>query len=394
MIIFETPTTIDPLTIKTFGVSVKESDSPIGFFGTGMKYAIAILLRKNQKIHIHTPDSTYHFSKKDVGIRGQMHPMIKMNDELLGFTAEVGKTWELWMAYRELWSNTIDEGGIVWKSGDPDAKIKPDHSYVVVEGEAFEKVYQNRSQYILQNEDSKWALPDLSISRGSTAAFFYRGIRVFKSTIPFYLTYNRTADTDLTEDRTLKYQHLAMQKLGYSLAKSDEQKLITEILTAPVGCWEQSFNWAQFDSKAPEVFAEVANELFKRNALTNISAYKWAVVSRGGLQHKPRDKTEMESKMLEKAFAFCRFLGYKTELYPVIITSDLPHTIFGQADPREAKIYISNRAFQAGTKQLTITLIEETIHLQHNLLDESREMQEYLLHQFVSLGEQLKGEPL
>lgn len=394
MIIFETPTTIDPLTIKTFGVSVKESDNPIGFFGTGMKYAIAVLLRHNQKIHIHTPEDVYHFSKEDVEIRGQIHPMIKMNQELLGFTAEVGKTWELWMAYRELWSNTIDEGGTVWKTGDTFPEIKSNHSYVVVGGEAFEKVYQNRGQYILQNEDAKWVLPDVSISKGPNASFFFRGIRVFKSTVPFYLTYNRTADTDLTEDRTLKYQHLAMSKLGLSLARSDSASLITEILTAPAGCWEQSFNWANFDSKAPEVFAEVANELFKRNALTNINAYKWAVISRGGLQHKPRDKTEMEGKMLERAFAFCRFLGYKTELYPVVITSDLPHTIFGQADPREAKIYISDRAFQAGTKQLAITLIEETIHLQHNLLDESREMQDYLLHQFVSLGEQLKGEPL
>ena len=36
---------IDPLCITTIGVSVNESENPIGFFGTGLKYAIAIRQR-------------------------------------------------------------------------------------------------------------------------------------------------------------------------------------------------------------------------------------------------------------------------------------------------------------------------------------------------------------
>ena len=50
MVVFENTGEIDILSISSFGVSVKEGDSPIGFFGTGLKYAIAVLLRHNQKI--------------------------------------------------------------------------------------------------------------------------------------------------------------------------------------------------------------------------------------------------------------------------------------------------------------------------------------------------------
>lgn len=45
MIIFRNKGVIDPKSITTFGVSSKENPGAIGFFGTGLKYAIAILLR-------------------------------------------------------------------------------------------------------------------------------------------------------------------------------------------------------------------------------------------------------------------------------------------------------------------------------------------------------------
>ena len=51
MIIFENKGLIDVHAISIMGVSVKEEGS-IGYFGTGLKYAIATLLREGQKITI------------------------------------------------------------------------------------------------------------------------------------------------------------------------------------------------------------------------------------------------------------------------------------------------------------------------------------------------------
>ena len=36
--------------IRTLGVSVKVGDSPIGYFGTGLKFALATILRKGGEI--------------------------------------------------------------------------------------------------------------------------------------------------------------------------------------------------------------------------------------------------------------------------------------------------------------------------------------------------------
>jgi hypothetical protein len=60
---------IDAASIRTFGVSVKEGENPIGFFGTGLKYALAILLRTGHKVTIQSGTSKHRFALKDVKIR-------------------------------------------------------------------------------------------------------------------------------------------------------------------------------------------------------------------------------------------------------------------------------------------------------------------------------------
>jgi hypothetical protein len=51
------------------------------------------------------------------------------------------------------------------------------------------------------------------------------------------------------------------------------------------------------------------------------------------------------------------------------------------------EIYLARDAFMAGTKQVAITLIEEFMHIEHGVNDETRAMQERLLHELVTLGE-------
>ncbi|HEX4610447.1 MAG TPA: hypothetical protein VH092_19815, partial [Urbifossiella sp.] len=43
-LVFSNPGAIDINLVKLLGVSVKDSDNAIGFFGTGMKYALACTL--------------------------------------------------------------------------------------------------------------------------------------------------------------------------------------------------------------------------------------------------------------------------------------------------------------------------------------------------------------
>src|SRR6185437_6468608 len=110
-VVFENRGEIDPIAIRTFGVSVKESENPIGFFGTGLKYALAILLRTKHRITIQSGERVLHVGTREAVVRGERFDLITLDGEPLGFTTQVGKTWAVWMAYRELYCNARDEGG-------------------------------------------------------------------------------------------------------------------------------------------------------------------------------------------------------------------------------------------------------------------------------------------
>ena len=101
-ICFKNTGTIEPDFISSFGVSVKNDNSCIGFFGTGLKYALAILMREGAKVTIYSGGKTMRIGTKDAILKGKSFKFVTMNGKQLPFTTELGKTWEPWMAYREL----------------------------------------------------------------------------------------------------------------------------------------------------------------------------------------------------------------------------------------------------------------------------------------------------
>src|ERR1700676_327969 len=105
LVVFENPGEIDAAAIRTFGVSVKEGENPIGFFGTGLKYAIAVLLRTGHQVTVTAGLDRYEFGILSETVRGKEFGFVSMNGQRLGFTTELGKVWELWAAYREIACN-------------------------------------------------------------------------------------------------------------------------------------------------------------------------------------------------------------------------------------------------------------------------------------------------
>ena len=106
---FVNPGEIDRQLITTLGVNVKDADSPIGYFGTGLKFAIAVVLRGRGQIRIWVGESLIEFFSEPRTIRGKEFQIVILRenniDRELSFTVDLGRNWEPWMALRELWSN-------------------------------------------------------------------------------------------------------------------------------------------------------------------------------------------------------------------------------------------------------------------------------------------------
>ena len=92
-LLFINPGTLEMNLVKLLGVSVKESDDFIGFFGTGLKYAMATALRLGGSMTIYTNGERFEVRGRKLTLRDNEFTQVMLNDEPLGFTTELGKQW-------------------------------------------------------------------------------------------------------------------------------------------------------------------------------------------------------------------------------------------------------------------------------------------------------------
>lgn len=242
-IVFETQGEIDIRSFTTFGINVKpNTESPIGYFGTGLKYAIAILTRnQSDRVQVLIGTDEYEFYCKSQSFRGRDFNFIKMRKRKsllsrwryieLPFTTEFGKNWEMWQAFRELESNTRDEGGSTYSTNE-EVLPKSGVTKIIISNEEFVDCYDNRDQVFLPTADLELydSSSILEVYSKPSEYLYYRGLRVQKLDKPSMYTYNFLCDVDLTEDRTIKYYHWMLGHIVKHIMGSSNQELISSIL--------------------------------------------------------------------------------------------------------------------------------------------------------------------
>lgn len=251
-LVFRTPGLIDLRAFTVMGFNAKpNTPNPIGFFGTGLKYSVAVLLRLGYKMVVYIGRDKYTFFEKKVDFRGKEFGQVWMRSERwklrarnieLPFTTEYGKNWEPWMVFRELESNTRDENGETYVLGERDKDgpvddanqtvILVDHPGVI---EAFRKggTFIDETAHPVVSEDHA-----LKVRATGGTELFYRGIRAKDTTKPTLFTYDFVNTHGLTEDRTLKDEYWARHTLGSFVATCDNPDVIRKVITAPEENWE------------------------------------------------------------------------------------------------------------------------------------------------------------
>ena len=215
-VVFKTPTTLPIEACTTFGLNSKVNDNPIGRFGTGLKYAIAVILRLGGKIEIHIDGVQHVFYLKETEFRGKSFDMIRMKRAKgykswfytkLPFTTELGKDWELWQAHRELASNTMDENGFYYEvSSDTELAVEDKGTTIIAEHPEFENVVNSDTPTFIKSDHGEVLFEDdfVQIMDVPSKALYFRNIRVYDVRNECRFTYNFKKDVELTEDRTIK----------------------------------------------------------------------------------------------------------------------------------------------------------------------------------------------
>lgn len=267
MILFENPGAIDIRAAITLGVSVKEKQSPIGFFGTGFPHSAAIILREGGSITVFSGRKKHEFTVARRKIRGQPFKMLMLNGQELQFTTAYGKTWAPWQAFRELYSNVLDEGGSARhvEDGEP-IKGVPGTTRIYVEGAGMDDLLSNKGNIFLEGEPL-FRIPGVDVFAGESNLVYYRGLRAHEIKQKSRFTYSLTKHVDLTEDRTIKYGILVPGWITKAIVECDNAELIEAALTAKDG-FESTFDYKDAESaKISKAFLRVASRLKAENAI-------------------------------------------------------------------------------------------------------------------------------
>ncbi len=373
--------------VTTMGVSAKEGDSPIGMFGTGLKYAVACLLRTSQKITIWRGLERYDFTKESGEVRGKDFDFIFMSGpdgkERLGFTTHLGAHWETWQVFRELYSNCLDEGGDIWMS---EADPAEDHTTIWIEGAAFAEAAQDRERYFLQTSPA-YKANLVEFHPGESSNIYYRGVLVGRLPQTAAFTYNLVGEVTLTEDRTLKDSYIVSSWVSYTLANCTDPAVIESSLLSRG--YERTMSY----TSPGTVFAETVMEICERRgtAAVNPSAVTvselWA---QREARVKPIQLTKREAEEIESAKAFLARIGF-TILHEIVIAETLGPGVFGMA--RNEKIYLSRLTLNRGGNFLIGTILEEHLHLTQGFADESRGFQDFLIDLVVKFAREADTRP-
>jgi len=398
MLAFITPTILDINMILFMGVSIKENENPIGFFGTGLKYAIAVLLRTGHEIEIHVDGIRYTFHPKKITLRNTEQDAIIMRDHSIGgrgdiilpFTLNYGRTWEVWMAYRELVTNTMDEKGFIQTSEKPPG---PGHTIILIAGDPILKEHRNHDHYFLKPALVGAISPHINIHHHKGAgAIFYRGVNVCTNMndAPSRFSYEVSRELALTEDRTLKNQYSLFQEIGMKVVTqcSDESVIRHMIAFRPIDTFESDLDYDWSD--ATPTFCKVVAEMIETDRISvlpsALRAYEKATADRG-IRIEPFSPIQQLS--LDRALSLLRRCGYKNiERYPILRQVNSSHGHLGLADRKEMKIYLTDKAFAMGVKTLMGTILEEFYHLYDGVDDCTREFQDLLLTKIIDVYEE------
>ena len=388
----------DMRAMLTFGVSAKANENAIGYFGTGFKYAVAIILRLGGSISIQTKNESgiieqYQFVAKKESIRDQEFDIVYLQNAMdgsireAGFTTRLGINWKPWMAYRELFCNAKDEGGVISTINE-----RKHDTVITVECHDIWDTHANQHNYIL-SDDAKVLSShyECDIIAGRSNYIYYRGIAVLE-TEKSKFSYNIKSAVSLTEDRTVALLHQVKWPIQRAIQSCDDDSIIRECVVS--GDHFEAVNGFDIDWACSQTFLDTCNQMQKTTD-RGICESARIVLKKHVLKNREFEDfalTKVQFMALEKAKKFLFKMDVNVDDYPIKTVNGLGENVMGRA--LDGVIYLSEIPFNMGVKQIASTLLEEWVHNKTGAKDFDRVMQSWLFDKILTLGENINREPL
>lgn len=392
MITFLTPSALPIEAATTMGVSVKEGEGAIGKFGTGLKYAIAGILRLGGSVVAWIEGQRHEFTAKNATIRGKEFRIVHCNDVPCGFTTELGKHWEPWQLFRELASNTLDEGG-EWVRG----LSAHDSAMTVIQVACreVEDAERNEKVFIAAGKPLVTSFAGATIHEGLSQHYYYRGIRAgsFDCTAPVTVDVH---NGELSEDRLLDLS-IVQSEIGWAFRSATkwDEGLMLQIIPAsdPANFWIRHMaGYVLNTDSMPATMMEFLSERHKFVAHPGFVSALRAWQKKTGVQRwtaVPMD--ERFSDMLSQGERLCATVG----IDPIPrdkahFTRDLDDKTLAVTCMDTRHVWFSTQLALRGRDEFLSGYVEEALHAMTGLRDCTREFQNAMLSIIVALGTKLE----
>lgn len=403
------------------GASTKRDDSnKIGFFGSGLKYSLAVLLRNQTNFKIYSGLEEIVIDTKQTVFRDKIFNQIIIDGRETGFTKEMGIDWKAWFPIRELYCNAIDEqgGGIEYCES-----MKPvegeTHFYIEINDD-IKEILENWNDYFSnKREDVCLSSKGFKAYNGADKKFilYRRGVQCFTSTKKCLYHYD-SDEFVINESRVLYTTADSYWKIAELVAKNADADMIRNIFDNYKHTTEGEDFWWHYNAHAfNDLWLEVINgrrlareltaghyasQIAKGNCLVLPNRLVEALKSKFGKEIKIVgqteelgdfliiDETKVQREKIEKALVFCSEGGIDIP-YPIKVAVFDETNVWGSIHESSKTILLSVSVFDEGMKKVVETLIEEWGHIKSGARDESRSFQDFLINQLVTRMEEKQG---
>jgi len=258
--------------LTVMGGSQKRGDSStIGQYATGLKNAIAILVRNEVAFHIKSGESNFVFGKEVLRCTktGKVNCVVKIS-ELVGesttehitaISVDLGFDWKFEYAIRELLSNMKDEGGAMnpldEESYDTRIVLDACHESVV-------KVLNNWGSFFLGDDEvpllEAYGVKIYSNPDSLNLTIYKNTMQVFSHESRLGLFRYDILSADIDEMRTLRNDVNSYWDIANALKSINDKSLILFILNNITDEYVENSSWSS--SSFSSTWVEVVNDLY------------------------------------------------------------------------------------------------------------------------------------
>ena len=400
---------IDVNAFRLLGASTKD-DSKIGYFGSGIKYALATALRNGISIKVFSGTKEIKISTKKTKLKDQQFEVICINNVPTGITTQTGRDWKDWFIVREFYCNALDEGGLKMEITDKLSQDIGKTNIFIEFNDKIKNVFDSFGSYFSEKRTPICTFGKDKIYRklSDKMVIYRKGIRVFNEHNSLYdydfddLSINESRECS---DFNAEWEIVSFWKDGVT------ENMIAELINNQ-DAYEYNMSWNCGVAYMSDVWCNyLSNKLIIPKELggyfaDDLAEYHIALSSKlckelhkvfgkklriRGFEDKNSEfvilePIEKEIKLISDVKNFLKCSGIKNiEDYPIKIAV-LESPTLGEV--KDGIIYLSRNLFSEGRRKIAETMLEEYIHAQNNVQDRTREMQDTLISLLISAFEE------